>query len=436
MTENAASVSRSAMRKSLWHILPLILLAYLFAYMDRVNVSFAAASMNADLKFSATIYGLGGGLFFLGYALFEIPSNMMMGRFGARPWLARIMITWGLLAAAMMFVRTPMQFYVLRFLLGVAEAGFYPGVITYFSLWFPACHRGRAVTRFYVASPLASVVMGAVSGWLLDLDGTLALRGWQWLFLVQGLPAVFVGLLILAKLPDRPANVTWLSAPEKAWIESELSAEQARIGEPARHDVIAAFRNPRVLITGLLGFLLIGVVVTVVLSAPLVLTAATGLGRHQVGLIVTVGGLLGAVTMLVAGNYADRHGDRFLNAFWLTVAMAVAFLLIALAPSPGIVIAAYLLFAAVCFAIPALTSAGWAEILHVRELAIGAAAINTLSQVGAFVMPFAWGWSRDVSGGYAAGLFGLFAMTVALAFLVLLIRRMLPGRRHSLVLAT
>src|SRR4051812_19030348 len=142
-------VARSAMRKALWHILPLIALAYLFAYMDRVNISFAATRMNDDLRFSATIYGLGGGLFFLGYALFEIPSNLMLVRFGARKWISRIMITWGLLSAAMMFVHTPMQFYILRFLLGVAEAGFYPGVIYYFSGWFPRCHRGRAVSRFY-----------------------------------------------------------------------------------------------------------------------------------------------------------------------------------------------------------------------------------------------------------------------------------------------
>jgi MFS transporter, ACS family, tartrate transporter len=173
---------------ALWHILPLILLSYLCAYMDRVNVSFAAIQMNVDLSFSATIYGLGGGLFFHGYALFEIPSNMLAVRYGSRRWLARIMITWGLLSAAMVYVRTPTHFYVMRFLLGVAEAGFYPGVIYYFASWFPACHRGRAVSRFYVASPLASVVMGGISGALLGLDGVADLRGWQWLFLVQGLP--------------------------------------------------------------------------------------------------------------------------------------------------------------------------------------------------------------------------------------------------------
>lgn len=221
--ERQTAIGAAAMRKAFWRIIPLILLAYLFAYIDRVNVSFAAADMNADLGFSATVYGLGGGLFFLGYALFEIPSNLMLVRFGARQWIARIMVTWGLLAAGMMFVQTAEQFYILRSVLGVAEAGFYPGVIYYFSGWFPPCHRSRAVSRFYIAGPLASMVMGAMSGWLLGLDGTAGMHGWQWLFLVQGLPTVLVGLLVLRFLPDAPATVLWLSQPEKEWIHNELA---------------------------------------------------------------------------------------------------------------------------------------------------------------------------------------------------------------------
>jgi ACS family tartrate transporter-like MFS transporter len=428
-----AVVAHSAMRKALWRILPLIALAYLFAYMDRVNVSFAAASMNADLGFSATIYGLGGGLFFLGYALFEIPSNLMLVRFGARQWIARIMITWGLLAAGMMFVQTPLQFYVVRFLLGVAEAGFYPGVIYYFASWFPGSHRSRAVSRFYVASPLASLVMGGISGSLLDLDGVLALRGWQWLFLVQGLPSAFVGLLLWRFLPDAPAKVSWLTQPEKDWIERELMREQAEIGEPGRHDVLGAFRNSRVLLTGTLGLLLIGAVTTFILSAPLILADATGLGTKQVGYLVSLGGLIGVGVMLLAGNYADRHGDRFLNAFWFAIAMTLALLTIALAPSPLVVMAAYLLFAASCFAIPMLISSGWAELLHARELAVGAAAINMISQCGAFIMPFAWGAAKDATGSFTPGLFGLFAITGATAALALTVRNLVQGRRARVV---
>lgn len=424
----AQAIGKSAMNKAFWRILPLILIAYLFAYMDRVNVSLAASSMNEDLAFSATVYGLGGGLFFLGYALFEIPSNLMLVRFGARKWIARIMITWGLLSAAMMFVQTPLQFYVLRFLLGVAEAGFYPGVIFYFAGWFPACHRGRAVSRFFVAAPLASVAMGGMSGWLLALDGNAGLHGWQWLFLVQGLPTVFVGLVVLRYLPDAPISVTWLSHVEKDWIHSELAREQARIGEPAEHNILAAFRNPRVLLLGLFGFLLIGVITTVLLNTPLILQGATTLDAKTIGYVVALGGLLGAASILLGGNYADRHGDRWGNAFWCCVVLAGALLVIGLAPSPMLVIIAYLVFATVCFTIPMLTSSGWAEVLHVRELAVGAAAINTICQIGAFVAPYGWGIAKDATGSFQPALIALSIVALLMSTLLLLLRHQVRGQ--------
>jgi ACS family tartrate transporter-like MFS transporter len=312
--------------------------------MDRINVGFAAIQMNVDLGFSATVYGLGGGLFFLGYALFEVPSNMMAMRYGSRTWLARIMITWGLISAAMMFLQTPMQFYVMRFLLGVAEAGFYPGVIYYFASWFPISHRGRAVSRFYVAAPLSSIVMGAVSGWLLALDGRAGLQGWQWLFLVQGLPSVLVGLAVLRFLPDKPATVAWLTTDEKRWIEAELKREAATIGEPTSHNPLASLLNPMVLLLAATGFLYIGVTNTISLSAPLMLLDMTGFDARHVGYLVSLGGVLGALSMLVAGDYADRRGDRFQNAFWLTLTMAGGLALLAAAPSPMVVVLAYLIF--------------------------------------------------------------------------------------------
>ncbi len=184
------TVGRSALRKASWRLLPLIGLGYGIAYMDRINISFAALRMNDDLGFSATVYGLGGGLFFVSYALLEVPSNVMLMKFGARRWIARIMFTWGVIAVGMMFVKTPMQFYVMRFLLGAAEAGFFPGVVFYLMHWFPAHERGRAISRFYVALPLSSILMGSIAGALLGLDGQLGLKGWQWLFLVEGLPAI------------------------------------------------------------------------------------------------------------------------------------------------------------------------------------------------------------------------------------------------------
>jgi ACS family tartrate transporter-like MFS transporter len=427
MTTDTDSIARSAMRKSFWRILPFIALAYLCAYTDRVNVGFAAAQMNADLGFSATIYGLGAGLFFLGYALFEIPSNILCVRFGPRRWIARIMVTWGLLSAATMFVTSPLQFYVVRFALGVAEAGFYPGVIYYFSGWFPPSHRGRAVSRFFVAGPLTSVMLGVVSVWLLDLHGVAGLKGWQWLFLVQGLPSVLVGLLLLRFLPDRPADVAWLTQAEKDWIERELAQEQQRIGTPARHGALAALRNPRVLQLGLYGFLLIGIQATVVLSAPLVLGAETGLAAKQVGWIVSLGGVIGTAVILWAGGFADRRSARFPDSLVYSVLVAIALLVLALSPSAGVTIAAYLLFAACCFTIPMLNSSGWADVLSARELAVGAAAINTMAQVGAFVMPFAWGGLKDATGDYRAGLLMLFGMAVAMCALMNWFCRQLRG---------
>src|SRR5204863_1296573 len=198
--------------------LPVIAICYGIAYVDRVNISFAALQMNRDLGFSATVYGLGGGLFFLSYALLEVPSNVILQRVGARLWIARIMLTWGVIAAGMMFVQTPWQFYLMRLLLGAAEAGFFPGVLYYVTLWFPESERGRAITRFYFAVPLGAAAMGGMAGALLDLQGTFGLAGWQWLFLVQGAPAILMAAVFWFAMPDKPADAKWLSAEEKAWL--------------------------------------------------------------------------------------------------------------------------------------------------------------------------------------------------------------------------
>ena len=433
--EQREAIGASAMRKAFWRIIPLILVAYLFAYMDRVNVSFAAADMNADLGFSATVYGLGGGLFFLGYALFEIPSNLMLVRFGARKWIARIMITWGLLSAGMMFVQTAEQFYVLRFALGVAEAGFYPGVITYFSGWFPPCHRSRAVSRFYIAGPLASMVMGTMSGWLLGLDGLSGLQGWQWLFLVQGLPTVLVGLMVLRFLPDSPEVVAWLNPAEKNWITQELAREQRLIGGPVSHNVRAIFRNPVVLLNGAIGFTCIGAFITFTLSAPMVLAAATGWNATEIGYLVGLGGLIGTAATLWLGNRADRRGDRLIYAFACAAVASASLLVMLLAPSPLIVVLAYLAFATVSFSIAMLVSSGWADALSAREIAVGAAAINTISQIGAFLSPFAWGAATDATGSFDAGLAGIALMMAVNAGLIWVLRSQVRGRVRPAALA-
>jgi len=424
-------VGRSAMRKALWRILPLILLAFLCATIDRANIGFAAIQMNADLGFSATVYGLGAGLFYLSYGLFEIPSNLMAVRYGSRRWLARIMISWGLVSAATMFVRTPLEFYAMRFLLGLAEAGFYPGVIYYFAFWFPASHRGRAISRFYVASPVAAIVMGAVSGALLGLGGVGGLRGWQWLFLVEGVPSILVGLAIWRFLPDRPGTVAWLEPEEKAWIADRLAREAAEIGEPGQHGVLAALRNPKVLLLAGLGFSYLAVTNTIILSAPLILQAMTGLDATRIGTIVSIGGALGAVTMLAGGYYVDRQGDRFLNAFWFTIVLGAAVFAMALAPTPVAGVIAYLVFAAICFPIAMFVASGWGDVLHVRELAVGAAAINGCCQFGAFLTPYGFGALRDATGGFNVGLFVLGFAALLSATLAWIVRAGLRRRRAA-----
>ena len=425
-----AAAERGAMNKAMLRIVPFLLLAYIMAYIDRVNVSFAALQMNADLGFSATVYGFGGGLFFIGYALFEIPSGAMASRFGPRQWLARIMITWGLLAVGMMFIRSATQFYLMRFLLGAAEAGFFPGLVYYLSHWFPKAYRGRAVSRIYIAPALAGVVMGATAAPLLGLDGLAGWRGWQWVFLAQGLPAVLMGLAILRFLPDRPDDVGWLSPREKAWIAQALARDAAVLGHAERHDLRTVLANPVVWLLGCTGLLLNSAMGGFVLSAPAVLAANGGLSTSTIGWLVSLGGFNGAVVILLTGWYSDRHGDRLLYAAGLGTIAALGLFLIGFAPSPGAVVAGYLLQTAVSFAAGALVIASWPDTLPVRQLAVGSGAINTLWQLGSFGSPYAFGAVRDATGSYHAGLLGSATLALIYAGYVLFVRARIQGMQR------
>jgi ACS family tartrate transporter-like MFS transporter len=402
-----------------WRLLPLLGLGYGVAYMDRVNISFAAARMNADLHFSATVYGLGGGLFFLAYALFEVPSNLLLVRFGARRWLARIMLTWGLLAVAMMFVRTPPAFYAVRFLLGAAEAGFFPGVIYYLMRWFPADQRGRAISRFYVAYPLSSVVMGAVAGALLDLHGRLGLAGWQWLFLVEGLPALILSVVFLTRLPETPAAVAWLSPDEKAWLARSLaSTEAAPDGRGSRR----ALADPMVLAMGLVNLLYLGAGYAFTLSAPMLLEGATHLGPTRVGYLVAVGGLLGALAMIGVAWSSDRTGERHFHLAAPLALEAAGYAAMSLWHAPAAMIGGYLLAqlahagtAAVFWLIPS-------DSLRDRSAAVGVAAINGIGMMGSFAAPFVWGVLKDRTGDFETGLRCLPVLLLLAAGVVLALR--------------
>ena len=415
-----------------WRILPLIGLGYLFSLMDRLNISMAALQMNAELRFSATVYGAGAGAFYLAYALFEIPSNMLMTKVGARKWLARIMFTWGILAASMMLVRTPFQFYAVRFLLGMAEAGFFPGVVYYLSHWFPRVQRGRAISRFYFFGPLSSTIMGFASPPLLALHGYAGLSGWQWLFLVEGLPATFVGIAIFLMLPDSPKTASWLSPQQSGWIERQLAADARRMRSTEKESLAAALAHPATPRLGILGFLTIGATVTYSLSAPLMLKQA-GFTSGQIGNLVAIGGVLGAIGMLATGWISDRQGERFTSMWIWTTLMGMSFALTAAATSPKVLAAAYLLYGLSWGSVTLSQVSAWADLLQGRVLALACAAINSLSQIGAFVLPLAWGRLADKTGSFHAGLIGL---TIATAIALLLTMELAAHTKRTVAAAT
>jgi ACS family tartrate transporter-like MFS transporter len=377
------------------------------AYMDRVNISFAALQMNRDLHFSATVYGIGAGLFFVGYALFEVPSNLLLLRFGPKRWLARIMLTWGVLAAGMMFVRTPLQFNVMRFLLGVAEAGFFPGIIYYLTLWFPARVRARAVSRFYIALPLSSTVMGALAGWLLGLGGKLGLAGWQWLFLIEGIPSILFSAVIWGILPDGPANAKWLTPGEKAWLTRTLDADTAgaQLGHSA--GVLQALRSPHVWMFGLYFFSVLTCNYGYGFSAPAIIQGATGWPVSTVGYVIAALGLAAAAAMLLGGAHSDRTGERVLHCIVPCCVVGLGYLTAGFASWPSIVVASLAVSFIAYHVVQGPAFAVFTGFMAGRAAATGIAAMNSVSIFSGFVGPYWMGVMKDATGDYRAGLRGL-----------------------------
>ncbi len=423
-----AAIGASAQRKAALRLLPIIGIGYGLAFIDRINISFASLRMNSDLHFSATVYGLGAGLFFIGYAVCEVPSNLMLLRFGARRWLARIMFTWGILATTMMLVRTPWEFYGVRLLLGIAEAGFFPGVVYYLTLWFPARVRARAVSRFYIALPLSSAVMGSLAGWLLGLNGRMGLTGWQWLFLAEGIPPILYSLVILRGLPDGPAHATWLTQEEKTWIARQLDADnaQAHLGREA--GVLQALLSPKVWIMGLFFLGALTCNYAYGFSAPAILQAVTGWNVGEVGYLTAAMGIAGAAAMLFGGASSDRTGDRALHCIVPCCVMAAGYLVASYARPAWLVV-----FALTCtlmafyallgpaVAIPTVFLAG-------RAAAAGIAAMNTITMFSGFIGPYWMGVMKDATGSYWMGLRWLIVPSLMAAALMFGLARSLARR--------
>ncbi|HEX4155301.1 MAG TPA: MFS transporter [Acidobacteriaceae bacterium] len=405
---------QAALRKAQWRILPLLAFGYLVAFMDRANISFAAESMNRELHFSAAVYGLGAGLFFISYAACEIPSNGMLLRFGARRWLARILLTWGLLAGAMMFVRTAHVFYGLRLLLGCAEAGYFPGVIYYLSLWFPAGQRARAISWFYVSLPLSSVLMGSVAGSLLKLDGRVGLRGWQWLFLVEALPALLLSAWIWISLPDSPKSARWLDENERAAMEMELAEDGVTVGHGSRADLMQVLREPRVWVLGLFNLCMLGTAYAVVFFLPEMVRGLTQWTAQRVGFLIAASNVAAAAAMILNAAHSDRRRERRWHVAVPMLAVG-ALVLVAGLDMRGMVAAAALLLITVPYMAmqgPMLVIAS--RLCSGKNAALAIATFNTVGMFGGFVGSYWMGWMRDLTGGYATGV-GLLCVPCALA---------------------
>jgi len=395
----------SALRKARWRILPLLSMGYLAAYTDRVNISFAAEPMNRDLHFSSYVYGLGAGLFFISYALCEVPSNWLLLRFGARRWLARIMLTWGVLAMAMMFVHSRTSFYSMRLLLGIAEAGYFPGAVYFLSLWFPAKERARAIGWFYVSLPLASTVMGALAGALLGLNGRLGLRGWQWLFLAEGLPAVLLSVAIWTMLSERPREATWLHEEEREALERELADAYEAEGQSHRWSAFrAVMGDARVWLLGMSALCLLGSNYAQNFFLPQMLRMLTGVSAAKVGYLIAMAAAAGAVAMLANGFHSDRKGERRWHVNVPALMMAALMLLAGMNLHGWFAAAVLLLALPVFFATQAPWVAIITEVFRGEQAALAIAAINMLGIIGGFLGPYWMGWMRERTGGFAVGL--------------------------------
>ena len=412
-------------RRLRWRLVPYLLLLYIIAWFDRVNVGIAALTMNADLGLSERAYGFGAGIFFIGYALFEVPSNLILARVGARRWIARIMVSWGLISMAMMFAKGPVSFCTLRFLLGVAEAGFLPGIIYYLGQWFPKGERAGAVSWFMLGIPLSAVFGNPISSSLLQLDGWHGLAGWQWLFVLEGLPAVLLGIVTWWLLPDSPREVRWLTDEQKARVLAHLDTE--RDATVARHAASGSLRmallHPTVWLMCVVMFCCQTGSYGLNLWIPQIVKEFSGLSNLMVGFITAIPYIGAAVAMVWVGRSSDRSGERFLHVAIPSLIGAAGFAAstLGLAVVPAMV-------ALTIAAMGDLSTRGpyWAlpsRFLSGSALAAGIALINTIGSLGGFVGPTMVGYVREATGSFSGGLLFLAGLLVLAAIGTLVLRR-------------
>ena len=417
-------------RRLTWRLVPFLFLLYIVAYLDRINVGFAALQMQRQLNLTDAVYGLGAGMFFTGYFFFQVPSNIVLQRLGARRWIATIMVTWGVISSAMVFVSGPRSFYAMRFLLGAAEAGFFPGVIFYLKSWFPAQARARTVARFMTAAPLSGVLGGPLSGALLELHGKTGLAGWQWMFLMEGIPAVLLGLVAFRYLVDRPGQATWLPASERDWLLAMLANERPVTGN-AGAGVFSAIRNRQVWMLALVYFGVNTVSYGISLWLPKLIHSLSGVGELTIGMLSAIPYIAAAMAMVAVGLHSDHSRERRWHTALPAFAGAIALVAAAYSTSVGPSILAISVAVLAVFSVVGPFWAMPAAILSDSAAAAGIAFINSMGNLGGFVGPYVIGVVRTSTGQFKGGLL-LVGAALAMSGVVVLAVRLPPREENGI----
>ncbi|MFY3137326.1 MFS transporter [Achromobacter xylosoxidans] len=409
-------------------LLPYLALIYIVAYIDRAVVGFAKLHMNADIGISETAYGLGAGLFFIGYFLFEVPSNLALDRFGARRWFARILFTWGVITMATAWVNNATTFYIARFLLGAAEAGLYPGILYFLTKWFPLRHRARIIGLLVLAQPIALIITGPLAGMLLAGDGWWGMSAWQTLFVVSGLPAVLLCLPTLRILPESPAHAKWLAAPDRAWIERELAADATTHRLRPHGNPLRALRDKRVLLLALLFLPFPLAIYGLSMWLPTIIKQF-GVSDATTGLLSAVPYLFAVVGLLVVPRHSDRTGERYWHIAIVSAVAAATMAASAWFSAPALQFACICLTAFSIYSIQAVVWALPGQFLTGASAAVGIAMINSLANLGGYIGPFGIGYIKDATGSTAGGLYFLAIMLLFAVLMTFVVRASLDSKR-------
>ena len=418
-TATDVDLERRTIRKLFLRLLPFLFLLYIVSYLDRINVGFAKLQMQGLLGFDERVFGTGFGIFFAGYFFFQVPSNLLLERVGVRRWIAGLMIVWGFVSCSMIFIRTPLSFYVLRFLLGAAEAGFFPGMILYMKHWFPSGARARAVALFMTANPLAGVIGSPISGLLLVVHiGKLA--GWQWLFVLEALPAVILGLVVYWVLPEMPSTAMWLSNEEKAWLSQKLQHESSGEAPLAKNELIAALGSLRIWILALVYFGLPTCMYGITLWLPTAIHGLSGAGYAATGIIATIPFIATTIAMVLAGMNSDRMQERCWHTGLAAFAAAAGLVGAAYSSAPALVISGMTLG---MMGAQSMAGPFWAmaTVQIGGRAAAGIAVINSVANLGGYLGPYIIGLFRSQNGQFRGGLLAIALVMVISGSLGLLV---------------